>query len=96
MQFIISRLEKHQKLFEKISRNIYLMAIKDGFIAAMPIILFSSVFILLSNVPPLIGITIPTDLNAWFNKIYNYTMGFVGFYVAGTTAKALTGPLTSA
>ncbi|KRL85890.1 PTS lactose transporter subunit IIBC [Lacticaseibacillus pantheris] len=93
MQFIISRLEKHQKLFEKISRNIYLMAIKDGFIAAMPIILFSSVFILLSNVPPLIGITIPTDLNAWFNKIYNYTMGFVGFYVAGTTAKALTGSI---
>lgn len=93
MNHIISGLEKHQKLFEKISRNIYLMAIKDGFIAAMPIILFSSVFILLSNVPPLIGISIPTDLNAWFNKIYNYTMGFVGFYVAGTTAKSLTGSI---
>ncbi|WP_054749865.1 PTS lactose transporter subunit IIBC [Lacticaseibacillus thailandensis] len=93
MQFIIKRLEKHQKLFEKISRNIYLMAIKDGFIAAMPIILFSSIFILLSNVPPLIGIKIPVDLNAWFNKIYSYTMGFVGFYVAGTTAKALTGSM---
>lgn len=93
MQAIIKQLEKHQALFEKISRNIYLMAIKDGFLAAMPIILFSSIFILLSNIPPLLGIKIPVDLNAWFNKIYNYTMGFVGFYVAGTTAKALTGSM---
>lgn len=93
MNAIISRLQKHQAAFEKVSRNIYLMAIKDGFLAAMPIILFSSIFILLSNVPPLIGIKIPTDLNAWFNKIYNYTMGFVGFYVSGTTAKALTGSI---
>jgi len=93
MNFIISRLEKHQAFFEKISKNIYLMAIKDGFLAAMPIILFSSVFILLANIPTLIGLNVPTDLINWFNKIYNYTMGFVGFYVAGTTAKALTGSM---
>jgi len=93
MQFIIDRLEKHQKLFDKISKNIYLMAIKDGFLAAMPIILFSSIFILLTSVPPLFGVNLPTGLNDWFNKIYNYTMGFVGLYVAGTTAKALTGSM---
>lgn len=93
MQFIIDRLEKHQKFFDKISKNVYLMAIKDGFLAAMPIILFSSIFILLTSVPPLFGVNLPTDLNNWFNKIYNYTMGFVGFYVAGTTAKAFTGSM---
>ncbi|WP_412989568.1 PTS lactose transporter subunit IIBC [Pediococcus siamensis] len=93
MNFIISRLEKHQGFFEKISKNIYLMAIKDGFLAAMPIILFSSVFILLANIPTLIGLHVSADLINWFNKIYNYTMGFVGFYVAGTTAKALTGSM---
>lgn len=91
MQVIIGTLEKHQKTFEKISRNIYLMSIKDGFLAAMPIILFSSIFILLTNIPPLFGVNLPTDLAAWANKIYNYTMGFVGFYVSGTTAKAFTG-----
>ena len=68
MNFIISRLEKHQAFFEKISKNIYLMAIKDGFLAAMPIILFSSVFILLANIPTLIGLNVPTDLINWFNK----------------------------
>lgn len=93
MQVIINKIQKHQALFEKISRNIYLMAIKDGFLAAMPIILFSSIFILLTNIPPLFGVDLPTDLAAWANKIYNYTMGFVGFYVAGTTAKALTGSM---
>ncbi|GEN95623.1 PTS lactose transporter subunit IIBC [Pediococcus ethanolidurans] len=93
MNFIISRLEKHQAFFEKISKNIYLMAIKDGFLAAMPIILFSSVFILLANIPTLIGMNVPTDLINWFNKIYSYTMGFVGLYVSGTTAKALTGSM---
>ncbi|MBL3531610.1 PTS lactose transporter subunit IIBC [Companilactobacillus zhachilii] len=93
MQVIIDKLEKHQKFFDKISKNIYLMAIKDGFLAAMPIILFSSIFILLTSVLPLIGINLPSGLNDWFNKIYNYTMGFVGLYVAGTTAKALTGSM---
>lgn len=93
MQFIIKQLEKCQPTFEKISRNIYLMAIKDGFLAAMPIILFSSIFILLTNIPPLFGVNLPLGLNNWANKIYTYTMGFVGFYVAGTTAKAFTGSL---
>ncbi|APX71339.1 PTS lactose transporter subunit IIBC [Companilactobacillus allii] len=93
MQFIIDKLEKHQKFFDKISKNIYLMAIKDGFLAAMPIILFSSVFIMLTNIPPLFHVNLPVGLNDWFNKIYNYTMGFVGFYVAGTTARALTGSM---
>ncbi|MGQ2375101.1 PTS lactose transporter subunit IIBC [Companilactobacillus zhachilii] len=93
MQVIIDKLEKHQKFFDKISKNIYLIAIKDGFLAAMPIILFSSIFILLTSVLPLIGINLPSGLNDWFNKIYNYTMGFVGLYVAGTTAKALTGSM---
>ncbi len=69
------------------------MAIKDGFLAAMPIILFSSVFIMLTSIPPLFHVTLPVGLNDWFNKIYNYTMGFVGFYVAGTTARALTGSM---
>lgn len=91
MQFIIDKLEAHQKFFDKISKNIYLMAIKDGFLAAMPIILFSSIFILITSVLPLVGIHLPVALNDWCNKIYNYTMGFVGLYVAGTTAKALTG-----
>lgn len=42
MDAIVKFLEKHQPLFDKISRNIYLVAIKDGFLSNMPIVLFSS------------------------------------------------------
>lgn len=46
MDAIVKFLEKHQPLFDKISRNIYLVAIKDGFLSNMPIVLFSSLFLL--------------------------------------------------
>lgn len=37
MDAIVKMLEKHQPFFEKISRNIYLQAIKDGFLGACPL-----------------------------------------------------------
>ena len=51
MNKLIAWIEKGKPFFEKISRNIYLRAIRDGFIAAIPIILFSSIFILVTYVP---------------------------------------------
>ena len=42
MNKLIGLIEKGKPFFEKISRNIYLRAIRDGFIAGMPVILFSS------------------------------------------------------
>lgn len=41
MESIVKFLEKGQPYFDKVSKNIYLQAIKDGFLAAMPIILSS-------------------------------------------------------
>ena len=40
MHKLIELIEKGKPFFEKISRNIYLRAIRDGFIAGMPVILF--------------------------------------------------------
>ena len=48
MNKLIQQIEKGKPFFEKISRNIYLGAIRDGFLAAMPAILFSSIFILIA------------------------------------------------
>ncbi|CAC7542759.1 PTS system, lactose-specific IIBC component [Staphylococcus aureus] len=45
MQKLIAQIEKGKPFFEKLSRNIYLRAIRDGFISAMPVILFSSIFL---------------------------------------------------
>ena len=62
MDAIVKFLEKHQPLFDKISRNIYLVAIKDGFLSNMPIVLFSSLFLLLSTLPAYVGITLPSEV----------------------------------
>ena len=51
MNAIIKQIEKGKPFFEKISRNIYLGAIRDGFLTAMPAILFSSIFIMIAAVP---------------------------------------------
>lgn len=51
MNKLIELIEKGKPFFERISRNKYLRAIRDGFIAGMPVILFSSIFILIAYVP---------------------------------------------
>lgn len=51
MDKLIIFIEKGKPFFEKLSRNIYLRAIKDGFISSMPAVLFSSIFILIAAVP---------------------------------------------
>ena len=90
MDAIVKMLEKHQPFFEKISRNIYLQAIKDGFLGCMPIVLTSSIFLLIATLPGIVGVTLPQPLIDWCNKLYNFTMGVMGIMVAGTTAKNFT------
>ena len=90
MDAIVKMLEKHQPFFEKISRNIYLQAIKDGFLGCMPIVLTSSIFLLIATLPGVVGIALPQPLLDWCNKLYNFTMGVMGIMVAGTTAKNFT------
>ena len=78
MESIVKFLEKGQPYFDKVSKNIYLQAIKDGFLAAMPIILSSSVFLLISTLPGVVatvgGFTLPdwwnVDVVNICNKVY--------------------------
>lgn len=75
---------------KKLSRNIYLRAIKDGFISSMPAVLFSSIFILIAAVPNIFGFKWSDEQLAFILKPYNYSMGILALLVAGTTAKSLT------
>lgn len=90
MNKLIGLIEKGKPFFEKLSRNIYLRAIRDGFIAGMPVILFSSIFILITYVPNSWGFQWPKDIEALLMKPYGYSMGILALLVAGTTAKSLT------
>lgn len=91
MQNIISQIERGKPFFEAVSRNKYLRAIKDGFVATMPVILFSSLFMLIAYVPNIFNFYWSETIEGLLMKPYNYTMGLLGLLVSATTAKALTG-----
>lgn len=89
MNHFVAMIEKWQPAFKRLAANKYLASIRDGFIALMPIVLFSSIFLLIANIPLIWGYHLPTGLNDALNKFYNYSMGLMGMLAAGTVAKAL-------
>lgn len=90
MNNLVTQIEKAKPFFEKVSRNKYLRAIRDGFIAAMPVVLFSSIFMLLAFIPNIFGFYWSEAVESMIIKPYDYSMGILGLLVAGTTAKSLT------
>ena len=89
MEALIGKIEKAKPFFEKVSRNKYLKAIRDGFMSAMPVVLFSSIFMLIAYVPNIFNYYWPKEIEAMILKPYNYSMGLLAVLVAGTTAKNL-------
>ena len=51
MEKIIAAVDRMKPFFEKVSNNPYLRAIRDGFVSCLPVILFSSLFILVACIP---------------------------------------------
>nr|WP_269670104.1 lactose/cellobiose PTS transporter subunit IIB [Mammaliicoccus sciuri] len=76
--------------FEKVASNPYLTAIRDGFVALMPVILFSSLFILVAYVPNVWGFHWPKNIETTIMKVYQFTMGMLALYMAGTVTKSST------
>ena len=82
--------DKLKPVFEAIAANKYVSAIRDGFIACMPIIIFSSIFMMVAYVPNAWGFYWPDNVTNALMVAYNYSMGLLALFVAGTTAKNLT------
>lgn len=89
MKAIIGFIEKGKPFFDKLASNAYLQAIRDGFLTAMPAILFSSIFILIAALPEVFGIVLPEAVSSWLWRVYNLSMGIVAILVAATTARSL-------
>lgn len=70
MNSIIAFIEKGKPFFNKLAANPYLQAIKDGFLTAMPAILFSSIFILIAALPEVFGVVLPEALSSWLWRVY--------------------------
>ncbi|VML77333.1 pts system lactose-specific transporter subunit EIIBC [Streptococcus pneumoniae] len=68
-----------------------MMAIKDGFIATMPLIMFSSFLMIIIMIPKNFGVELPSPAIVWMRKVYMLTMGVLGIIVSGTVGKSLVG-----
>lgn len=90
MNKIIALVEKMKPFFEKISNNPYLRAIRDGFLSCMPVILFSSIFLLIADLPNAWGFYWPDSVSNVLMKAYNYSMGILAVLMVATIAKSLT------
>ena len=93
MDKLIATIQKFKPFFDNVARNKYLKAVKDGFISCMPIVIFSSIFLLVAYVPNIWGFTWPADLEAIITKPYAYSMGILSVVVAAPTAKHFTDSL---
>ena len=93
MEALIAWIEKGKPFFNKVAANKYLKSIRDGFISAMPIVIFSSIFLLIAYVPNIWGFTWPAEIEAILTKPYNYSMGILALVVSATTAKHFTDAL---
>ena len=89
MNKLIGLIEKMKPFFEKVSRNPYLRAIRDGFVSCIPVVLFSSLFILVACVPNIFGYYWPADVDTALWKAYNYSMGILSILMVATIAKSL-------
>ena len=90
MNAVIKQIEKAQPFFQKVAANKYLRAVRDGFIALMPIIIFSSIFLLIANVPLIWHFAWPTKVANALNMFYNMSMGVLALMASSSVAKALT------
>ena len=93
MEKLIATIHKGKPFFDQLARNRYLKAVKDGFISCMPIVIFSSIFLLVAYVPNIWGFVWPAEIEAIITKPYNYSMGILSLVVAATTAKHFTDSL---
>lgn len=89
MNAMIKRIEKMKPFFEKISNNSYLRAIRDGFISLIPVILFSSFFLLVAYVPNAFNFHWGEEIESILMKAYNGSMGILGILMAATVTKSL-------
>lgn len=93
MEKLIKLVETMKPFFEKVSNNPYLRAIRDGFVSCIPVILFSSLFILVACVPEIFDYKWPDNISSVLWLAYNASMGILSLLMVATIAKSLTGSI---
>lgn len=90
MRAVIAQLEKMKPYFDKFTANTYVSAMRNGLIAPMFVLLFSSVFMMIAYIPNIWGFYWSDAVTELILKPYNFTMGIFGLIITATIAKSLT------
>lgn len=90
MEKIIAAVDRMKPFFEKVSNNPYLRAIRDGFVSCLPVILFSSLFILVACIPEIWDFKWDDYVSGLLWQAYGYSMGILSILMVATIAKSLT------
>src|SRR5699024_10345930 len=93
MNKLIKQLEKATPFFKKIANNKFLSAVMTGFMDNMPLVLFSSIFMLIINVPNTCGFYWSEGVTTALNRPYDLSMGLLGLFTTSGIARAYTGNL---
>lgn len=89
MEKLIAFVETMKPFFEKVSNNPYLRAIRDGFVSCIPVILFSSLFILVACVPEIFDYHWSESVSSQLWRAYGYSMGILSVLMVTTISKSL-------
>ena len=90
MEKINAAVDRMKPFFEKVSNNPYLRAIRDGFVSCLPVILFSSLFILVACIPEIWDFKWDDYVSGLLWQAYGYSMGILSVLMVATIAKSLT------
>ncbi len=89
MEKVMNKLEPLTGKFDKIAQNKYIRSIMNGSMNMMPLVLISSILVLLNSVPKTFGVNLPDNLSFYLNLGYQLTMGLFGFFQSAAISKNL-------
>lgn len=94
-KFLLAKksIKKIQTGLEKFSNNILVKSLTAGFVAAMPIIIVSSIFMLTMAIPEIFKLEVPIHYQRFANRIYTFTFGLLGMVVTGNITRELASEL---
>ncbi|MBW4829236.1 MAG: PTS transporter subunit EIIC [Clostridiaceae bacterium] len=90
MDCLIDRIKKWQPYFDAFAANKYVSGMRNGLIAPMYVLLFSSIFMVITYVPNILGFYWSESVESMLLRPYDLTMGVYGLIVSATVAKAFT------
>ncbi|UQF38703.1 PTS transporter subunit EIIC [Vagococcus lutrae] len=89
MNVVIKQLEKMKPFFDRFTANTYVSAMRNGLIAPMYVLLFSSLFMMIGYIPNTWGFYWSDEIMSLILKPYDFTMGMFGLIITMTISKSL-------